>query len=840
MSKSHILAVTIGAALQGGFKSVMGESTNQISRLGSTIRQLETDSKRINAFRSMSTDIGSAKRSWTEAESQVRRLALGMASTAEPTKTMQREFEKAQIAAGRAKDSFLRKRDALHNVRMEMVAAGQNIGSLAADQIRLGASVDRLKQKYIVLDTTITKHKAVLARRSELRGQIFDTIALGAAFTIPMRSAAKFETAMFDVKETLRDLPEQDAEKIIKNLGTSIKNLTKTLPFTADQLAVMAATGGKLGIATDNLGEFIQVTAKMATVFDMTADEASESIASIAKSFNIPLNQISNIGDAINQLSDTSRAKADQIFKAMAKTGGAAIQFGLGAENVAALADAFIVLGKEPKPASAAITALLMNLGQADKQSDKFQKAFSSLGFEASEFKESMKKDASGALMEFLQAANEAENKSGLLVDMFGEGVADDITLLVERLDVYKDALGALKNESGRVGATEREFAAKMATSEQRMKLFSNTISTLGINIGTLLLPALNSVLSGFSTVIGAVSDAAEKFPLLSKTILAPVFGLIALKIATTTLGFAWTFVAGGALLLKRALLAIGIEAILTSIKFQGFNTVSLVTAIRLKALAIGQGLIALWGILGNAVAFASTRLLTFNAVSLITAGRIRLFAFGGMIKSFAIGLISLAGSAIPIVIGGLRALTVALMTNPIGLVIGGLALAAGLIIANWDKVKSFFATIWEPVKPVWEAFANWIGNFWKIISTPFTALGKVFAFLSGSKSLETNITGTKEASADKDINQNILPEESSFGLNGITPLSNIQNTQQSFANPVTPNQRATETKTINQSIKIEINAAPGQDIKSIAEEVMRKIKEISRGALFDTAGATL
>lgn len=839
MSKSHLLAVTIGAALQSGFKSVMGESTSQISRLGSTIRQLETDSKRINTFRSMSSEAISTKRAWQEAENQVRRLALGISSTTEPTKAMKAEFEKAQILSGRAKDAFLRKRDALHNVRMEMVSTGQNIGSLTADQLRLGSSIERLKQKYNALDTTINKHKSILAKRSELRGQIFDTIALGTAFVMPMRTAAKFETAMFEVKETLRDLPEIDAEKIVTKLGTSIKNLTKTLPFTADQLAIMAATGGKLGIATDSMGEFIEVTAKMATVFNMTAEDSSESIAKISKAFNIPLNQISNLSDAINQLSDTSQVEAGEIFKAMAKSGGAAIQFGLAADKTAALASSFIVLGKEPRAASSAINELFNTLGNADKQSDKFKAGLSAIGLETSEFQEAVKKDAAGALLEFLQAAHDTENRSSILFDMFG-GSADDISLLVERLDVYKDALGALKNESGRAGATEREFAAKMATSEQRMKLFSNTISTLGINIGTLLLPALNSVLSGFSTVIGTVSDAAEKFPLLSKAILAPVFGLIALKIAATTLGFAWTFVAGGALLLKRALLAIGIEAILTSIKFQGFNAVSLVTSIRLKALAIGQGLIALWGILGNAVAFASTRLLTFNAVSLVTAGRIKLFAFGGMIKSFAIGLISLAGSAIPIVIGGLRALTVALMTNPIGLVIGGLAIAAGLIIANWDKVKSFFATIWEPVKPVWEAFANWIGNFWKIINTPFTALGKVFAFLSGSKSLETNITGTKEASADQDINQNILPEESSFGLNGIAPLANIQNTQQSFANPVTPNQRATETKTINQSIKIEINAAPGQDIKSIAEEVMRKIKEISRGALFDTAGATL
>jgi TP901 family phage tail tape measure protein len=798
---------------------------------------METDNKRINSFKGISTDVGNAKRAWHDAENQVRRLAVGISSTAEPTKAMQAEFDKSKIAAGRAKDAYLRKREALNKVRTEMVAAGQTSIGLAAQQIKLSGSIDRLKLKYTALDSVIGKHKAVLAKRTELRAQIFDTIALGAAMIAPMRSAAKFETAMFDVKETLRDLPEKDATKVVNQLGASIKNLTRTLPFTADQLAIMAATGGRLGIATANLGEFIEVTAKMATVFDMTAEDASDSIAKISKAFNIPLNQISNLSDAINQLSDTSQVEAGDIFKAMAKSGGAAIGFGLAADKTAALASSFIVLGKEPRAASSAINDLLLKLGNADKQSDKFKEGLSALGFETSVFQEAVKKDAAGALLSFLQAANEAENGSSLLFDMFG-GSADDISLLVERLDVYKSALGTLKNESGRAGATEREFAAKMATSEQRMKLFNNTISTLGINIGSLLLPALNSVLTGFSTVIGIVADATTRFPMLAKAILIPVFGLIALKVASSALAYSWTFVSGGALLVRRALLAIGIEATLAGLKFQTFNAISFITSLRLKALAIGQSLVALWGVLGNAVSFASARLLTFNAVSLVTAVRIRTFAIGSMIKSFAVGLISMAGTAIPIVIGALRALTIALISNPIGLIIGGVALAAGLVIGNWEKVKTFFTSIWEPIKPVWEEFANWIGNFWKIISAPFNAIGKVFEFLFGSKSLKADIEGIPQTASPLGKDNTPLTEDATDGINGSTTFANLP--QQSFVNPVTPNQKTTESKTINNNFKIEINAAPGQDIKSIAEEVMRKIKEMSRGALFDTAGATL
>lgn len=89
-------------------------------------------------------------------------------------------------------------------------------------------------------------------------------------------------------------------------------------------------------------------------------------------------------------------------------------------------------------------------------------------------------------------------------------------------------------------------------------------------------------------------------------------------------------------------------------------------------------------------------------------------FAFGGVLDSVhaarkGFGLfrsgIGLVGKAFPAVMAALRGLSMAMLTNPIGLAITGIALAAGLIIANWDKVKGFFLKIWEPIKPVWDVF---------------------------------------------------------------------------------------------------------------------------------------
>ncbi|MDH5179763.1 MAG: hypothetical protein OEZ39_07440 [Gammaproteobacteria bacterium] len=72
-------------------------------------------------------------------------------------------------------------------------------------------------------------------------------------------------------------------------------------------------------------------------------------------------------------------------------------------------------------------------------------------------------------------------------------------------------------------------------------------------------------------------------------------------------------------------------------------------------------------------------------------------------------------------ILGGVKAITtgVALLgatviANPILLLIGAVAVAAGLIIANWDKVKQFLLKIWEPVKPYVMSVVNFIGNIVK------------------------------------------------------------------------------------------------------------------------------
>ena len=202
-------------------------------------------------------------------------------------------------------------------------------------------------------------------------------------------------------------------------------------------------------------------------------------------------------------------------------------------------------------------------------------------------------------------------------------------------------------------------------------------------------------------------------------------------------------------------------------------------------------------------------------------AGRLASLMFSGGLLTSQIGLLKygsalfgFAGRAVPMVITAVRAMSVAMMTTPIGLIVGGLAIAAGLIIANWDTVKEYMLKIWEPIKPYWEKFAGWVGRLWDTISAPFTAIGK---FIFGSEEQPSAVQ--RAANAARPV---------TAAAAGVVTAGAIA------TSPVT----AQPASAIGQgaapvSISITVNPAAGQDPEEIARMVVKLIQQ-KTGAVHD------
>ncbi|MCR9267472.1 MAG: hypothetical protein NXI03_07860, partial [Alphaproteobacteria bacterium] len=116
-------------------------------------------------------------------------------------------------------------------------------------------------------------------------------------------------------------------------------------------------------------------------------------------------------------------------------------------------------------------------------------------------------------------------------------------------------------------------------------------------------------------------------------------------------------------------------------------------------------------------IASATAAMFRFGVSMTVAAARSGTTMVAGLLRMGAV----LGGSlltGIRAAIGAMRALTVAMMTNPVGLIIGGIALAAGLIITYWEPISTFFSGLWTGVTGAFDGFTTWLSGWWGRLQT--------------------------------------------------------------------------------------------------------------------------
>ena len=408
----------------------------------------------------------------------------------------------------------------------------------------------------------------------------------------------------------------------------------------------------------------------MSVAFDMAADQAGDSMAKLANVYQIPIDQIGKLGDAVNHLSNSSPAKAGDIINTLGRVGGVAKQFGLTEIQTTSLSNAFISLGKTPEIAGTAINGMLTKLITADKQGAKFQKALKNMGMESKDLKKAIKENGEQALMDFLKQVGKLpkENQMGALVDLFGLEYADDVAVLVGGLETYKKSIDELKKtskdgKSAFIGSMDKEFAARSATTANNWQIFKNSLVEIGITTGSVLLPALNQLMTTIRPIINSFADWASKNPEVVSALVHLAAGFAALKVGGLMFRFVGNELSGFMVSFRLAKALLGVDWLATVIRFKS-----------------GIGALA------------------------------RIF---GVVKTAA----TLLGS-------GLMTLGRFLLLSPIGIALSLLGVAAYMLYRNWDAVVAGAKALWHGlgvfVGGVVNAIVSFFGTCWERIKAYF------------------------------------------------------------------------------------------------------------------------
>ena len=300
----------------------------------------------------------------------------------------------------------------------------------------------------------------------------------------------------------------------------------------------------------------------------------------------------------------------------------------------------------------------------------RLSKASREFGFE-------LARDEKGQL-DFIQTLRNLREVVGGSFDGLDQDVLDKLDRAFEAegsraiilLGKQLEQLGAAQEDvaEGSKGIVDESYRHFLESTPGKMKIFRNNVRLIGTTFAGTLLPALNLVLQPFTRLAAWTGGLIERFPALGIVIGGVTVGLVGL------IGILW--------LTKYAVSMVG------------------------DAWDMGKDAVS--G-LGNAVKWTRARLVAFNATALVTAARTKALAVGGAIKTFGSSLMGLARVAVPMVLGSLKALSLFMLTNPIGLAITGIAVAALLIWKYWEPIKGFFKGVWEGVKTYTAAFWEWL-----------------------------------------------------------------------------------------------------------------------------------
>lgn len=562
------LQILLGAVdkLTAPLKAVTGQSRITAKDLADTkakIRDLEKQSGQIDGYRTLGKQIGATRAELTQAQQTAQRMARELAATSNPTKAMTRDLEKAK---GAVRDLTNKEREMVSRhgaMKTAMQQAGINTKQLSQHQRQLktdlAATTAQLEQQRSKLTQVAAQQKrlaqvkANYRQTQELRGQLAGhgagAIAAGTAIGMPVYSAIKeyssFEDAMKGVAKQVDGARTDSGEltSIYYDMVKEIKTISEEIPQLngAIDIAALVEGAARMGVqGQDNLLQFARTSAKAATAFELPAGQLAEDMGKIANLYKIPINNIEQLGDAINFLDDNAQSKGADIIDVLQRLGGVADK--LDYRKAAALGSTFLSLGAAPEIAASASNAMVRELSIATMQSKRFQTGMAALGMRSADVEKAMATDAMGTITQVLEKIKKLKTEDQLRVttQIFGKEYGKDAAKLSNNLDELYRQLKLVNGEKAK-GSMQRESDIDKDSLSSQWLILQAGIKNVKADLGGLLRGSLMDIIKFTKEIVAGTRNWVEANPELANTLIriAAVTSIIAIALGGLSLTIA-------------------------------------------------------------------------------------------------------------------------------------------------------------------------------------------------------------------------------------------------------------------------------------------------------------
>jgi TP901 family phage tail tape measure protein len=352
------------------------------------------------------------------------------------------------------------------------------------------------------------------------------SLPIVAAGAFAVKAASDWESAWAGVTKTVDGTAAQMAE-----LESGLRDMAKELPATHEEIAAVAEAAGALGVATPDIEQFTKVMIDLGETTNLTADEAATSIAQLMNVMQTSPGDVDNLASALVHLGNTGASTESQILDMAQRIAGAGALIGLSEDEVLGFAAAMADLGINAELGGTAMQRVFLKMHTAVLEGGEALADFAEVaGMSAEQFVNVWEADPAAAVTSFIEGLGGLDAAGGNVIGTMndlglrGQLVQQVLLRLMGAGDDLTATLGRSADAFIENTAATDEAEKRYATFASRMEMVRNQIVDLFIDLGTMLLPTIEAIVTG----VGKLAGGFQALPAPLQLAVGGFLGLVA------------------------------------------------------------------------------------------------------------------------------------------------------------------------------------------------------------------------------------------------------------------------------------------------------------------------
>lgn len=535
MARVHELLIKIDGKLNGSvnsaFKSVASKATN-LDKQFKNLKKVKLGAEKFKAMESGLEKLeGKLKntrektlelrRAFNDSKARTEALAQEFKNTGGKSEELAKKLAKSREETSRLSDKYQKSKASMDAVNSKIQQQKSELDSLSGSLSKAGFKTNDFakSQKKLAAKMSIQENYGAMKEHFGKAGTFAKsamkrTAAFGAAAAVPLKFAIDEESTNAEIAKVADFANDKQKKEVTDSLK---KMITTEIPMSYQEIGELAAAGAQGGIETVDLSKFSELAAKMGVAFDMEAGEAGQKMANWKAAFGMDMDELKALGDKVNYLGNNSAASASSISNVISRVGALGEVAGVGSGEVAGLGAAMVAMGVQDDKAATGIKKVLTTLASGGNKATK-----NYLGMGGEELSKAMQADGAGTIMQVFEKikALNPEEQAGALKDIFGQQSVEAIAPLLNELDLVKDYLSMVGDESKYTGSMQKEFEAQAQTTANQLKILKNQAKDAGMVIGGTMLPTFKKGVEKLQGWATNTKKFAEENPKAMETII--------------------------------------------------------------------------------------------------------------------------------------------------------------------------------------------------------------------------------------------------------------------------------------------------------------------------------